>query len=169
MRIGETPSTPWQRPLAEVRLMLPPSITSQEGDRRSVLTSTPSDLPRRAATAPKGSLGSSLGAALSATNPSASNRGSSSPRAGDHDHGKPSTDVSGDDAGVVSRWFFEHQGEIGFEFRGGGGAVWDSSLLFGPDASWGSVPFPIEHFGYTVIRRADGLKDHLDELWAIGS
>ena len=33
----------------------------------------------------------------------------------------------------------------------------------------GSVPFPIEHFGYTVIRRADGLKDHLDELWAIGS
>ena len=74
-----------------------------------------------------------------------------------------------DDAGVVSRWFFEHQGEIGFEFRGGGGAVWDSSLLFGPDASWGSVPFPIEHFGYTVIRRADGLKDHLDELWAIGS
>ncbi len=73
-----------------------------------------------------------------------------------------------DDAGVVSRWFFDHRDEIGFEFRGGGGAVWDSSLLFGPDASWGSVPFPIEHFGYTVISRADGLKDHLDEFWATG-
>ncbi len=27
---------------------------------------------------------------------------------------------------------------------------------------------PIQHFGYTVISRADGLKDHLDEIWATG-
>ena len=69
-----------------------------------------------------------------------------------------------DDSGAAGRWFFDRRAEIGFDFLGGA-AVWDSSLLFGPGAVWEPVPMPIEHFGYTVISRADDLKAALDQLW----
>lgn len=69
-----------------------------------------------------------------------------------------------DDPGAAGRWFFDHRAEIGFEFLGGA-SVWDSSLLFAPDATWETVPLPIEHFGYTVISHADDLKATLDAIW----
>ena len=45
--------------------------------------------------------------------------------------------------------------------------MWDSSLLFGPDATWGAVPSPIEHFGYTVIRQRAALERHLYDAWTM--
>ena len=69
-----------------------------------------------------------------------------------------------DGDGVVARWLFRNREQIGFDFFGGA-AVWDSSLLFGPEVSWDPVPSPIEHFGYTVIRSRAGLQRSLEALW----
>lgn len=69
-----------------------------------------------------------------------------------------------DGQGVAARWLFENREAIGFEYFGGA-AVWDSSLLFGPDATWDSVPRPIEHLGYTVNRRRADLERHLSNIW----
>lgn len=71
-----------------------------------------------------------------------------------------------DGDGVTARWLFSNREAIGFEFFGGA-AVWDSSLLFGPDATWAAVPSPIEHLGYTVIRQRAALESHLYDAWAM--
>lgn len=70
-----------------------------------------------------------------------------------------------DESRLTGPWFFEHRDAIGFEFFGGA-VVWDSSLLFGPEATWSETPGPIEHFGYTVIARSDSLRDELQRIWA---
>ena len=69
-----------------------------------------------------------------------------------------------DGAGETARWLFSQRDAIGFEFFGGA-AVWDSSLLFGPEAVWDEVPSDLRHFGYTVIRQRTDLQHHLDVLW----
>ncbi len=69
-----------------------------------------------------------------------------------------------DDRRIVGSWFYEHRNAIGFDHHGP--VVWDSSLLFGPEATWDDVPVPLEHFGYTVIARSDGLRTGLTTLWS---
>ena len=71
-----------------------------------------------------------------------------------------------DGTGAVASWLFPHRDEIGFDFFGGA-AVWDSSLLFGPEATWDVVPAPIEHFGYTVFGSRDGLGRNLEAIWSV--
>lgn len=70
-----------------------------------------------------------------------------------------------DEAALTGSFFFQHRQDIGFEFSAGA-VVWDSSLLFGPDATWELVPRPLEYFGYTVIARSADLHDHLQRLWS---
>lgn len=73
-----------------------------------------------------------------------------------------------DEQRLSGPWFFEQREQIGFEFFGGA-VVWDSSLLFGPQATWEEVPSPLEHFGYTVIARSDRLHTELQRLWDTSS
>ncbi|MGD9891768.1 MAG: hypothetical protein AB7R89_01620 [Dehalococcoidia bacterium] len=48
----------------------------------------------------------------------------------------------------VSRWFGEHMERID-------GFVWDTYLLYGPDARWDAIPAPLLGAGRTMIERRE--------------
>lgn len=50
----------------------------------------------------------------------------------------------------IGRWFDENEQLVGFDFNRGP-IVWDSFLLFGPNATWEETPAPLVAFGNTVI------------------
>ena len=58
----------------------------------------------------------------------------------------------------IGRWFDQNEQVIGFEFNKGP-VVWDSFLLFGPEATWSGFPAPLISFGNTVIADNDELHE----------
>lgn len=58
----------------------------------------------------------------------------------------------------IGRWFDQNEQAIGFDFNNGP-IVWDSFLLFGPEATWSDLPTPLISFGNTVIADNDELHE----------
>lgn len=55
---------------------------------------------------------------------------------------------------VVSRWIANHVQQVR-------GPVWDTYLLYGPDATWNEAPSPLLGSGRTVMDRRDQLAAQL--------
>ncbi len=58
----------------------------------------------------------------------------------------------------IGSWLDENEEVIGFDFKLGP-VVWDSFLLFGPDATWDVAPVPLVSFGNTIIADKEELHD----------
>ena len=60
-----------------------------------------------------------------------------------------------DEKKVIGTWLAGQPDIKGFE----GGVVWDTYLLYGPEARWESTPGPLVSWGYTINRtRSELLK-----------
>lgn len=64
---------------------------------------------------------------------------------------------------VVGRWFDENEQNIGFDFNKGP-VVWDSYFLFGPEATWDSIPTPLISYGNTVLADKEELLEATQHL-----
>ena len=62
-----------------------------------------------------------------------------------------------DGAAEVGQWF-------GREMDGYGGIAWDIYYLYGPDATWESVPSPLIGSGRTIYGERETLKMQLNTL-----
>lgn len=63
----------------------------------------------------------------------------------------------------VGRWFDQNEQSIGFDFNRGP-VVWDSFLLFGPEATWTATPSHLVSFGNTVLADKEELLEATMEL-----
>ncbi|MGD9891908.1 MAG: hypothetical protein AB7U18_11540 [Dehalococcoidia bacterium] len=59
----------------------------------------------------------------------------------------------------MSRWFGEH-------VEGSGPFVWDTYLLYGPDARWETTPGPLLGRGRTVMAKRQDLDAQIGPLLA---
>ena len=42
--------------------------------------------------------------------------------------------------------------------------LWDSSLVYGPDARWEDAPTGLRRWGRTILKTQDGLRQSMDDL-----
>jgi hypothetical protein len=84
------------------------------------------------------------------------------------------------DSRVIHRWdepktvgtFFgrnnsKMQAQLTSDSNGTGGDVlWDSYLLFGPDARWDSFPTDLTHWGRTIVAARESLRQRFERLFA---
>ena len=75
-----------------------------------------------------------------------------------------------DEPKAAGRWFMTHLADLK-PSRGGDGrfpqqvdALWDSYLLFGPEAEWDTLPAPLLSSGSTVIGERDRLAASIGPL-----
>lgn len=69
-----------------------------------------------------------------------------------------------DEERVLGSWFALHPR---FRDRGliGGGVMWDTWLLFGPDARWGEDgPAPLSGAGHTIVRTRQRLREEVETM-----
>ena len=71
-----------------------------------------------------------------------------------------------DESGVVARFFGADPAFRGKGLIGWGGVMWDTYLLFGPDATWSSRPGPLRNSGSPVDHQIDDLRQALNPLLA---
>ena len=62
-----------------------------------------------------------------------------------------------DGAAEIGQWFAQ-------EVDGNEGIAWDIYYLYGPDATWESVPSPLIGSGRTIYGERDALKNQLNML-----
>ena len=58
---------------------------------------------------------------------------------------------------VIGQWFAE-------EVEGYKGVAWDVYYLYGPDATWESIPAPLAGSGSTIIREREKLEMEVNTL-----
>ena len=75
-----------------------------------------------------------------------------------------------DEPKAVGRWYARHASAmrpmLTPESRWGNGDVlWDSYLLYGPNASWGDPPTGLIHWGRTIVAGRETLKADFEQLF----